>query len=185
MENIEKIFEFATVVSSLKTELRFKAAKNFEGDTVASHIWRLILLLVIISKELNLKIDILHAIKIALIHDLPEALVGDIDALLVFNNKELKIKKNKDEKIAIKKIIKILPENIGQEIYELWKDYDEKNSPEARLVYSLDKIEAIWTNLELETGQFDNNDLKATHINVGYKTYPELKDSKFLIEIDY
>jgi len=63
MENIEKIFEFATTVGKLKEEFRFKASKDIKGDTVAAHTWRMSLLIVIVAQELKLDIDIFICYK--------------------------------------------------------------------------------------------------------------------------
>ena len=176
MNNIDKIFEFATVVGKLKKELRFKSSPDIEGDTVASHVWRLTLLLVIIAQELELDINILKAVKIALIHDLPEAITGDIDAKIIYENNKIKDQKNLDEIGAIKNLKKMLPKKVGNEIYGLWKDYEKKGSPEARFVYSMDKIEGLWSYLEFQKGDFHNNDLVATYINEGYQNFPEIKE---------
>lgn len=174
-KNIEKIFDFATTVSTLKNELRFKASKDVKGDTVASHTWRMSLLVFMIAQELKLDIDVLRATKIALIHDLPEAITGDLDAYLVFKNNELKINKDDEEKQAMELIKSKLPEGVGEEIYDLWKDYNEKNSLEARFVYSMDKVEGVWSYLEFQNNGFHDNGLVATYHNPGYELFPELK----------
>jgi putative hydrolase of HD superfamily len=174
--NLEKVFNFATLISKLKTEKRFKATKKFAGDTVASHSWRLAVLTFLIADELNLDINILRAVKLALVHDFPEAITGDIDAHLVYKNKNLKVEKFEKENIAIDELSAILSGLQGTEIKNLWTEYSEQKTKEAKYVHALDKVEGLYTFIEVDRADhYHNYDLMATYCIKGYKNFPELK----------
>lgn len=174
--NLEKVFNFATLISKLKTEKRFKATKKFDGDTVASHSWRLAVLTFLIAEELSLDIDILRAVKLALVHDFPEVITGDIDAHLTYKNSDLRASKAEKENIAIDKLSAILSGLQGTEIKNLWKEYSERKTEEAKYVHVLDKVEGLYTFIEVEKADHYNNyDLMATYCVKGYKIFPELK----------
>ena len=173
---VKEIFDFATFVARLKSEKRFKTVKNFRGDDVASHSWRLAVLVFLIANELNLKIDVLKAVKLALVHDFPEAVTGDIDAHLLHENKKLRVDKIKKEKIAISEMTGILSELQGNEIKNLWEEYSCYKTEEARYVYVLDKIEGVYTFIEIDSfDHYEHYDLIATYAIEGYKIFPELK----------
>jgi putative hydrolase of HD superfamily len=88
--------------------------------------------------------------KISLVHDLAEALVGDITP----NSGISKEEKNKLEEAAMKKIKDTLaPSSIGEELYQLWLEYETKSSLEARIVKDLDKFEMILQAFEYEESQ--------------------------------
>jgi len=173
---VKEIFDFATFVTRLKSEKRFKTVKNFKGDDVASHSWRLAVLVFLIADELNLKINVLKAVKLALIHDFPEAVTGDIDAHLLRGNKKLRVDKIKKEKIAISEMTGILSKLQGDEIKNLWEEYSSCKTEEARYVYALDKIEGVYTFIEIDSfDHYRDYDLIATYSLRGYKSFPEIK----------
>lgn len=72
MSNLEKIFDFLYQAARLKKVLRYKEHNKALSESSADHSWNLALMTLILEKELNLRIDINHAIKIALIHDIVE-----------------------------------------------------------------------------------------------------------------
>lgn len=47
----------------------------------------------------------------------------------------------------------LAPSTIGEEIYQLWMEYETKSSPEARIVKDLDKFEMILQAYEYESAQ--------------------------------
>ncbi len=174
--NIEKIFELASLISRLKDEKRFKTVKNFDGDTVAAHSWRLAILVFLIAEELKLDINVLRAVKLALVHDFPEAVTGDLDAHLLYKNVKLRKDKIDNEIVAIDKISSILSFSGKEELKKLWNEYSEADTKEARYVYVLDKIEGVYTFIEpSDSNHYNNPDLIATYCIKGYKLFPELK----------
>lgn len=175
-ENIGKIFEFLHLVRRLKTTYRFGADKNSKGDSSADHSWRLALMVFIIAEELRINLDLLKAVKIALIHDLAESITGDIDARLVKDNIYSKEDKQFAEEKAMKKFVEILPENIGQEIYDLWSEYENMSTPEACYVKVLDKVETLMHILELGHPNYTDSELIGTYGNDIIEKAPELKE---------
>ena len=76
-----------------------------------------------------------------ILHDLVEAEAGDISALEVIRNPEIKLKKVEMEKKAIENLRLILKEINGQEIYDLFFEFEEKETYEAKVANALDKLE--------------------------------------------
>jgi len=141
---IEKIFDFLKITEKLKQTKRWLNTKTMKKkESTADHSWSLALLTLVAANELSLKIDSDKAIKIALAHDLVEAIAGDTDQSLIFTGKKTAEDKNKEEIKAMKKIKQIAPEKSAKELSELWREYEEAETPEARFVKALDKIEGI------------------------------------------
>ena len=105
-----------------------------EPESVAEHIFRVSIMALIFSDKF--KLDENKCIKMAMIHDLAEALEGDITPYDKIDEKS----KHEIEEKAMKKLIKEID---NKEILELWQEYEEKNTPEAKFVYDLDKFEMI------------------------------------------
>ena len=72
----------------------------------------------------------------ALLHDLAESLIGDLTPEQIDKESKKKLENN-----AFRKIIKNLPEQIKSKYLEIWLEYQEKVSPEAKLIHQIDKLE--------------------------------------------
>lgn len=175
-ETVSKIFDFLEISEKLKTTKRYLNTKEMkQKESSADHSWNLAMLAVIVGSEFDLKIDLLHALKIALVHDLPEAIAGDTDhSLIAWGIKTPKEKTDK-ETAAMKKISKTLPSKSGQDIYNLWSEYEEAASPEARFVKALDKIEGIDHMLCRGHESFDHPDLVAKYPLKTVRSFPEME----------
>lgn len=176
-EKLNKIFDFMAVAFQLKKTKRYLHTKEMKWkESSADHSWNVALLSFIVAEELGLKVDVLKSIKIALTHDLVEAIAGDTDYSLIAFGKVSKEEKYEAELSAIKKIRAVLPKKSGKGIYDLWIEYEEAKSPEARYIKALDKIEGI--DHVLLTGHkcFDHSELIAPYPNKAVGNYPELKD---------
>ena len=76
-----------------------------------------------------------------IIHDLVEAEAKDISALDVLRNPEIKIQKVENEKQAIENLRSALKETNGQEIYDLFYEFENKETYEAKVANAFDKLE--------------------------------------------
>ena len=93
----------------------------------------------------HLQLNIHRLTMMCLVHDLVEAKVGDINLFRVPPGPErdrLKILKKRKELRAMKKIRDHLGSpGIGEEIYDLWMEFEAGWSPEAKVAHELDKME--------------------------------------------
>ena len=116
--------------------------------------------------------------KIALVHDIAEGLTGEIDYRLIFFGKMSKKEKNARERKAMLKIRKTLPQKLGKEIFDLWQDYENSRTREAKFVKALDKIETTIHLIEAGHEKYDFPELIATYPDEAVADFSELK--KFL-----
>ncbi|KAJ0697769.1 putative HD domain-containing protein [Helianthus annuus] len=95
-------------------------------------------------------------IKMAIVHDIAEGtIVGDITP----SDGVPKAEKSRREKEAIDHMCKLLGGGPrAEEIHELWMEYEENSTTEAKVVKDFDKIEMILQALEYENEQ--NKDLE-------------------------
>jgi len=115
---------------------------------------------VLIEPLLNQKVDTARLLKMIILHDLVEAEARDISALDVLRNPEIKIQKVEKEKQAIENLRSVLKETNGQEIYELFYEFENKKTYEAKVANALDKLEvqlqhnhadfSTWEEIEYE-----------------------------------
>lgn len=136
-DKIGSILDMLHIAEKLKMELRHSWLADGRQESSAEHSWRLALMVLLITPEINLKIDINKALKMAVIHDLVEADGYDIPAFEQHRKEEKKM----IEENAAKKYKKLLSSPVGDEIYSLWSEYEERKTPESKLVKALDGLE--------------------------------------------
>lgn len=86
-------------------------------------------------------IDMTRLLKKVIIHDLVEAEATDVSALDVLRNPDIKVSKIENEKKAIENLRSMLDTTNGQEIYELFYEFENKATYEAKVANALDKLE--------------------------------------------
>jgi putative hydrolase of HD superfamily len=181
-KNLAKIHDFLHVVENLKSTLRYCHTKTGRKESTAEHSWRLALMVFLVAGELKLKINLTHALKLALVHDIAEAITGDIDFEVVSSGKVTKKEKNRLETKAIKKLKKMLPGESGQEIFDLWEEYEYCRSKEAKFVKVLDKIETLIQIGEMGFEKMTTIELNGIYGNKEIDLCPQLKPLMRLVK---
>ncbi|MBN2567018.1 HD domain-containing protein [Candidatus Woesearchaeota archaeon] len=173
-QTLGRIFSFLHTIESLKSTLRYSSTTSGRKESSAEHSWRLALTSFVVAEELSLQVDVLRTMKLALIHDLPEAITGDIDAIKFYEGSFSRERKRALEAEAIATLRGLLPPRSAAELSSLWDEYARQESPEARFVNALDKIET--TTQLYETGHtiYDKPEFIANYADDAVKAFPEL-----------
>jgi len=171
-EKYKKIFEFLKFAGKLKTTYRYSHTKNFPRDSAADHSWRLSLMAMLFSKDLDM--DSNKLIRLSLVHDLAEALTGDIDMYLIVDGIVSKEQKAEAEKKAIEEMCSKLPDEEAAEIRALWNEYEDAQTKEAIFIKTLDKIETIIHMIEAGHEAQDRPNITGFYGNDVAKKCPEL-----------
>jgi len=156
-EELEKLIGFFHLVEKLKQEKRqgwlVKGVK--EAESVADHSFRLALMAMVFAKRQGLNES--KAVKMALVHDLPEAICGDVANRVKEELQQIPNKEKQEREIrALEEMLGFLEQGLAKEVRELWMEFEFKKSPEARLVFELDRLEAIFQAREYESrGNFE------------------------------
>ncbi|MDX5421027.1 MAG: HD domain-containing protein [Hymenobacteraceae bacterium] len=137
---LKNVLDVLALAEKLKYELRHSWLSNGRQESVAEHTWRMSLMVVLLEPYLDQEIDTARTLKMVIIHDLVEAEAGDIPAFEV-TSAEAKALKQARELQAIENLREKLGYGIGQDVYELWHEFEEKETYEARVANALDKLE--------------------------------------------
>lgn len=169
---MKDIFNFLINIGKLKNiERKGITFYGFDHpDSATDHTFRVTIMVWVLGKDKN--IDLERAIKMALIHDICKVYSGDItpyDDILPCDPKaqleitskwrrlskkdkeKFTLKKFKKEKQALIKLISDLPQSLRKEILNLWLDYNQFLSQEAKFVYQIDVLENLIEALECFT----------------------------------
>ena len=104
-------------------------------ESVAEHVYSTQMLALAIYSEYKYDIDINKVILMLAIHELGETVIGDL-TLFDIDKKE----KEKIEHAAVHQILESL--NDGSKLEELFLEFDEHKTEEAKFAYMCDKFEA-------------------------------------------
>jgi putative hydrolases of HD superfamily len=137
-EVISSVLQALRLSERLKIELRHSWLSDGRRESVAEHCWQMAFMAMLVHPYLEQKPNIERALKMILIHDLVEALVGDIP---FFESGPRKEQKAAREQEAIMELRSRLPAPVGEEVFLLWQEFEERRTPEARLVKALDALE--------------------------------------------
>ena len=138
-------------------------------ESVADHSFLTAIVAWVVASD-NSDLDADRVLKMALIHDLAEATFGDappyepgdvpdradLDAVRAFfsvnhvRSAENATAKRTGEEAAMAGLLAPLPDHIRDEMARLWAEYEEQETPEARFVKEVDRLEAFLEARHLE-----------------------------------
>ena len=147
-----KQIQFIKEIDKIKYIQRRTCLLNSDRpENDAEHSWHLALMAIALSEHANKPVDILKVIKMVLIHDIVEIDSGD-----VFVYDKSKSHKNTEEEFAAaKRIFGLLPENQGNELIALWKEFEDGETDDPKFGKSLDKLEPLLQNFSNNGGTWD------------------------------
>ncbi|HZJ58881.1 MAG TPA: HD domain-containing protein [Chitinophagaceae bacterium] len=162
-EQITSILKVLALAERLKFELRHSYTSSGRQESVAEHTWRMSLMAVLIEPLLTQKIDTVRLLKMIIVHDLVEAEATDISALDVLRSPEIKLDKIEREKKAIENLRFALQDTNGQEIYNLFYEFENKETYESKVANALDKLE-----VQLQHNQADFSTWEEIEYDMSY-----------------
>lgn len=137
--------EFINEIDKLKTVLRVNLLSDASRrENTAEHSWHLGMMVLVLSEHTrqNVKIDLLKASKMALIHDIVEIDAGDT---YCYDDQGHHDKYERELKCA-ERIFGLLPQSLGRELLDLWKEFETAESEEARYVRAIDRLNPFMQN---------------------------------------
>lgn len=168
-ENLLKQIDFIKEIDKIKyIQRRTKLFNSDRHENDAEHSWHLAMMVIILSEHSDVKIDLLKVIKMVLIHDIVEIDAGDTfiyDQAKSHNNTEEELK-------AAKRIFGILPEKQALEFIDIWTEFEEGVSNEAKFAKSMDRLEPLLQNTSNNGGTWKEFGVK----------YQTVYDKKKIIE---
>ncbi len=138
-KNLDPIVEIYFQINHLKHLLRqgwlMRGIPEEKCESVGDHCFAVALFGMLIAKKYFPRLDMVKIIKMSLIHELGEIDSGDFTPFDKVSKKERHAK----EKEGIKKIFSRFPE--GKEYLELWEEFEENKSLEAKFMKQIDQLE--------------------------------------------
>ncbi|QNP96808.1 HD domain-domain-containing protein [Yarrowia lipolytica] len=144
----ESLLAFLNVVERLKTTprtgwLRYKMIDD--PESIADHQYRMSIIAMLSLSPVNQN----TCVKMALVHDMAEAIVGDITPFDDMTKAE-KSRREHSSIIYMAALVEKYNPVAAKEIVDLWNQYENCSTDEARLVKDIDKFELMLQTYEYE-----------------------------------
>lgn len=133
MEGIHKM----RAIYQLKTVTRWCSVAD-RKESSAEHSWSAIMLADYFLSIMNTDLDRLKVYELLMYHDLPEIEFGDIP---MHPDISTDWKKEKEQE-AVKILKSKLPEPINKKFVDLFNEFEERKTPEARFAKAIDALDA-------------------------------------------
>ena len=143
MERLEQQMQFALEIDKEKRIYRqtyCSDCETFEND--AEHAWHMAIMIYLLKEYANEEFDVAKAMMMALIHDIVEIDAGDTYA---YDTKNLATQEEREEKAA-NRIFGMLPDEQKKEMLDLFYEFEEGKTPEAKFAKTMDNFQPILLN---------------------------------------
>ena len=142
-ERLEKQLDFIREIDKEKQIFRQNCLTDgTRKENDAEHAWHMAIMVFLLSEYANEEIDVLKTIRMLLIHDIVEIDAGDTYAY----GDVLKTEQHAKEELAAKRIFGLLPEDQAKEMCDIWEEYEECITPEAKFANTLDRVQPLMLN---------------------------------------
>ncbi|MGC1632443.1 MAG: HD domain-containing protein [Gelidibacter sp.] len=156
-ENLLKQLEFIKEIDKIKyIHRRTKLFNSDRNENDAEHSWHLAMMAIVLNEYSNHKIDVLKVLKMVLIHDIVEIDAGDTFIYDQNKNHENTVQELK----AAHRIFGMLPKNQAEEFIQIWIEFEEGISNEAKFAKSMDRLEPLLQNTSNDGGTWKEFDVK-------------------------
>jgi len=131
-----ELIEALAVAERLKDTTRHCYTTKGRQESVAEHSWMMTLIAFFMKNEFP-EADINKIIQMCIIHDLGECFTGDIPTFVKTKEHE------ETEERLLNDWIKSLPETTRNEMINLYKEMEERQTLEAKIYKAIDSLEAL------------------------------------------
>ena len=145
-EKLEKKLNFIIEIDKVKNIFRkSKLFDNSRFENDAEHSWTICIMAILLKEYSNFPVNLEKVISMLLIHDIVEIDAGDT---FMYSNKRNVVKN--EEKKAAERIFGLLDETQKKYFINIWEEFEERKTNEAKFAAVFDRLEPLLQNFTLE-----------------------------------
>ena len=142
-ERLEKQLAFALEIDKEKNIFRqTHLSGHGRNENDAEHAWHMAIMAYLLREYSNEEVDIGKVMLMCLIHDIVEIDAGDTYAY----DEEGKKTQAAREEAAKERIFSLLPEDQKRELQDLFEEFEQRKTAEARFVRAMDNLQPLLLN---------------------------------------
>jgi putative hydrolase of HD superfamily len=178
-KRLEKQLQFLFEIDKLKTVFRrsnlIADTERFENS--AEHSWHLAFYVWMLAEHTNANINPLRVLKMVLLHDVVEIDAGDTFSY----DEKAHIGKEERERKAAERLFGILPADQGDELMQLWQEFEAGETTDAKFAVTVDRLQPLLHNYVTGGGSWKRHDVK--RVQVEKRMQPVKDGSRALAEM--
>lgn len=143
-DRLRRQIEFIVEIDKMKSIYRQSyIADRSRNENDAEHSWHIATMALLLCEHANDSgIDMLRVVKMLLVHDLVEIDAGDTFA---YDEQGHETKAQREE-AAARRLFGLLPDEQRDEFYRLWREFEERTTPEAKFAVAMDRLQPMLMN---------------------------------------
>ncbi len=158
---LQKQLEFILEIDKEKNIFRqTHLSGHGRNENDAEHAWHMAIMAYLLQEYSNEKIDVGRVMLMCLIHDVVEIDAGDTYA---YDAEGLKTQKARED-AAKERLYSLLPDDQKQELIDIFDEFEERKTPEARFARALDNLQPLLLNNSNDGGDWKNHDVTAKQV---------------------
>lgn len=163
MHDLSAQISFMLEIDKLKAVYRKTVveADDNRQENSAEHSWHIALLANVMVEYADEPVDILRVTKMLLIHDIVEIDAGD---LFAFADEQDHQAQEQKELEAAKRIFGLLPKHIGQSMLDMWLEFEQAHTADARFAKGMDRVLPVLQNMSNQGGSWKINHVKKSQV---------------------
>ncbi len=160
-DRIDKQFDFCKEIDKEKLiKRRTYLSDKIHNENDAEHAWHMAIMAILLSEYANESIDVLKTVTMLLIHDLVEIDAGDTFA---YDNEGKKTQRQREE-VAAERIFGLLPKDQQKKFQDLWEEFEEGKTIEAKFAHTMDNIQPLLQNAQSNGKVWEENGILFSQI---------------------
>jgi putative hydrolase of HD superfamily len=153
--------DFVREIDKLKSILRQTLVMNKERrENTAEHSWHLATSVLVFEKFSNHPINLQRAMKMALIHDIVEIDAGDTFVYDAVGSLDKEVR----EKAAAIRLFGLLPKELGEELHNLWHEFEKQETSESKFVNAIDRFLPVLANYNTDGHAWKKHQIKKSQV---------------------
>lgn len=141
--DLDRIFTFMVELDRLKAVLRRTKPVGLDRyENSAEHSWQVCVLALLMARHPREPVDIVRVVEILLVHDIPEIEAGD--QIVYERASEARAAAELE---AARRTFGLLPEAQAGWCMARWREFEARETREARFAYAMDRLMPVLQNL--------------------------------------
>ena len=160
-ERLEKQLAFALEIDKEKNIFRqTHLSGHGRRENDAEHAWHMAIMSYVFREYANEEVDLSRVMLMCLIHDIVEIDAGDTYAYDEEGKKSQKLR----EAEAKERIYSLLPEDQKMELQEIFDEFEEGKTAEARFAHAMDNLQPLLLNHSNDGGDWREHNVSSEQV---------------------
>ncbi len=162
MDRLSRQLDFISEAGRLKGVLRQTTlADPARRENSAEHSWHLTVLALTLAEYAPTGTDLARVVAMLALHDLVEVDAGDLSA---YASQADQARQQAAERAAADRLFALLPPDQSGSLRQLWDEFEERGSLEARFARALDRLQPMLENVKVGGGTWRERGVTAAEV---------------------